>query len=242
MITLTPLSVAKVLVVGGDSLVTQILEKLAKEGLDVTTLNETRPEGPCREFVERKHTPSVEYLQSFSLVISVNQVRSFELMLADARWPNLPMIITRGVANICKMRCQYGELPLSTGGTSNFVALPMNLLPWTEEKRKLVSDIADSLSLSPAFYKAGLAVVRFREENKRWPEESDAEVLRSDDAEVQKYTDQLLLGGFGSLPETISIISSLIVHDGLGMLTGEQPVNNTNIEEVIVSWVNRNKQ
>jgi hypothetical protein len=43
-----------------------------------------------------------------------------------------------------------------------------------------------------------------------------------------------LEGGLASVPETIALLARFVVHDTINLLTGDgQPVNHTNVEEVI---------
>ncbi|CAK7228810.1 hypothetical protein SEUCBS140593_007037 [Sporothrix eucalyptigena] len=141
------------------------------------------------------------------------------------------------------MRCQYRELPLNSGGSSTFVHLEMDLLPWTDAKRTLIASTIRSEFLTGdqhvqfhRYLTAGRAVVEFQRSTGAWPTEANApQIKASADREAHAFVDQMCKGGLGSVPETIELIGRLISADALKILTGSgHPINNVNVEEAIL--------
>ncbi|KAK4940575.1 hypothetical protein LTR10_019334 [Elasticomyces elasticus] len=195
-----------------------------------------------------------DLFRSFDLVISVDQPRPFELALSDLRWsnggdndPDLPFIVTRKSGNACKFRCQYRELLVETSNISRFVSLPMELPPWTQEKRALVASTIQE-QFKPehnpdvqAYLAIGLAFLSQQESTGSWPSAEDKQKVQENvrntgsasDTKVQKLIDSFCEQGLAGPNETKLILARLLVLDALKLLTGSgQPINNTNIEEV----------
>ena len=86
MITLQPLSEARVLLVGGGDLVNGICHSLKSSGVKNITLLATA-DGFIKNDPERLLQTDPDYFKSFDLVLSANQPRPFEVALSGLRWP-----------------------------------------------------------------------------------------------------------------------------------------------------------
>ncbi|CAK7232827.1 hypothetical protein SCUCBS95973_008389 [Sporothrix curviconia] len=227
MISVTSPADARVLIIGNDDLTEAVIQNFKSYGIqDITLMNSEgpRPGVDTNQFVQKDAleyiAEDVHYFQSFSLVVVLNQLRALEVALSDARWP------------------------IKDGGSSKFVSLHMDLLPWTDAKRALIKQefpAGKQNSQFHAYLSAGRAVAEFKKSEGSWPIEADAGQVRAsltgvsnDKALAFEFVDQICEGGFGSVPETIALMGRLISTDGLKLLTGSgHPINNANVEEVI---------
>ncbi|RAO69144.1 uncharacterized protein BHQ10_005156 [Talaromyces amestolkiae] len=210
MIQLTTIANARVLIVGEGTLVDEIVRNLTSHKQNIHYRASVKSPGADKD-PEQFIAFDSNYFKSFDLVLCADQPRTFELALACLRWPDL--------------------------------------LPWTDAKRALVHSIVENAfhpqqdSSFRGYLIAAHAAVQFHEVNGRWPSDSVPEdklnfqgmVPSNQQTElVSQYIDGFLRDGLTSAHQTFAVLAQFVAHDALNLLTGdEQPVNNTNLDEVI---------